>query len=670
MTTNTTSNVQAHSAAAEQFIALDQLVTATTNVRKTAATQIDALADNIAANGLLHNLVVTPQGKKFGVVAGSRRLAALKLLAKQNRLAADAPVACRMVDKARAVVASLSENTQREAMHPLDELAAWKALADAGADALTIATQYGVTPGVVSRRLKLANVSPKLLELLRTDDIEMGQLMALAITDDHAAQEAVWESAPQWSRGPGQLRAALTNDAMASTDPLVRFVTVEAYIEAGGAVTEDLFAVDENGVTTKYLADGDLLMSLAEQKLQPVYAEYTDQGWGWCEFSPGGSGKYWQLQRLTPKARKKTPTESKTLAQLEAQHEAAKEALWAAEEEGKDTPDEQIDALEADYDRTEQALEAFNDALLTYPKKYMGVAGVYLTLNQQGGIESSAGWIKPEHAKAYKRRCGDKKKVAGNADSDTTAQAQEDAAEDVDQDNALSGALRRRLTAHRSGALQVAVANNPVVALRALVAHLVQRSGLRERDYSRSDSGLNVQANESDDMASHASDFPESRACALMAQLVGETEAKVMVPPLSDDDTARRHDPIQFMEVDDLLQVLALMVARTVSVVEHNGRSAGPENGAALCRAVGLDMSAYWQPTADSYFRFRTRSQLLHDIGEFAPDAISGLTGLKKSDLAAKAEKLVQGTGWLPPILREPDAIEGRDDDDAADRAD
>ena len=144
------------------------------------------------------------------MVAGGRRLEALKLLAKKKRLAKDFDVPCLLVADATARTASLSENVQREAMHPADQFEAFAALIAEGRPIEDIAADFGVTPLVVQRRLKLANVSPRLIADYRADEVTLEQLMALAITDDHAAQEAAFYNAPEWQREPHTLRAHLT----------------------------------------------------------------------------------------------------------------------------------------------------------------------------------------------------------------------------------------------------------------------------------------------------------------------------------------------------------------------------------------------------------------------------------------------------------------------------
>lgn len=55
-----------------------------------------------------------------------------------------------------------------------------------GLGAEEIAARFGVTPHVVRQRLRLGAVSPKLMDIYRSGDLALDQLMAFAITEDHA----------------------------------------------------------------------------------------------------------------------------------------------------------------------------------------------------------------------------------------------------------------------------------------------------------------------------------------------------------------------------------------------------------------------------------------------------------------------------------------------------
>jgi len=140
-----------------------------------------------------------------------------------------------------------------------------------------------VTPTTVRQRLKLAHVAPRLFELYRTDEITLDQLMALAITDDHAAQEQVWDSAQEWQRQPQALRRALTETKVdASSDRRALLVGVDAYTQAGGQIERDLFQPQHEG----YLTDTALLERLVAEKLEALANEVRGEGWKWVEINP------------------------------------------------------------------------------------------------------------------------------------------------------------------------------------------------------------------------------------------------------------------------------------------------------------------------------------------------------------------------------------------------
>ena len=79
-------------------------------------------------------------------------------------------------------------------MHPADQFDAFKTLVEKGTPIEDVAGRFGVTALVVKQRLKLANVSPALVALFREDTVTLEQMMALAVTDDHEAQERVWDA--------------------------------------------------------------------------------------------------------------------------------------------------------------------------------------------------------------------------------------------------------------------------------------------------------------------------------------------------------------------------------------------------------------------------------------------------------------------------------------------
>jgi ParB family chromosome partitioning protein len=72
-----------------------------------------------------------------------------------------------------------------------------------------------VTAKIVRQRLKLASVSPKLLDLYAEEELTLEQLMAFSVTDDQARQEQVWDSVRQaYNQEPYYIRRLLTEDTV------------------------------------------------------------------------------------------------------------------------------------------------------------------------------------------------------------------------------------------------------------------------------------------------------------------------------------------------------------------------------------------------------------------------------------------------------------------------
>jgi ParB/RepB/Spo0J family partition protein len=228
-------------------IPLNNLTISAQNIRRTdRKADLEALAASIKSLGLLQNLSVTRSGAdRFSVVAGGRRLAALKALAKQGAVAKDYPVPRHILDDAAALESSLAENVQRVATDAMDEVDAFAALKDRSFDASAIAQRFGCTIRHVDQRLALAALSPKLKAAYRKGDLSLDAARAFCIEPDHARQEAVFKALGKPVTHAANVLAHLTHGRMRGTDKLARFVGLDAYEAAGGSLTRDLFLESE-----------------------------------------------------------------------------------------------------------------------------------------------------------------------------------------------------------------------------------------------------------------------------------------------------------------------------------------------------------------------------------------------------------------------------------------
>ena len=155
-----------------QSIPLNKLTPSARNVRRSGDEQADLqLKADIAARGLLQNLVVAPAKKprgSFTVEAGGRRLRALRALAEDSLLDAAQKIPCLVVGGGAAAAheASLAENFQRLAMNPADECLAFGQLIEQGADVEGIAGRFGLTVRFVEGRLRLSALAPCVFDAL------------------------------------------------------------------------------------------------------------------------------------------------------------------------------------------------------------------------------------------------------------------------------------------------------------------------------------------------------------------------------------------------------------------------------------------------------------------------------------------------------------------------
>ncbi|MBP6781824.1 MAG: ParB N-terminal domain-containing protein, partial [Ottowia sp.] len=583
------------------------------NVRKTPRMSIPELAASIQRVGLLQNLIViaSADGEHYEVVAGGRRLAALKLLAKKHRISKEWEVPCLLVADGTARTASLTENVQREAMHPADQFEAFAALVAEGRPIEDIAADFSVTPLVVQRRLKLANVSPRLIADYRADAVTLDQLMALSITDDHAAQESAFYDAPQWQRGPSALRERLTEREIdAHRHPLVRFVGLDTYEAAGGGIRRDLFAEDDAGV---YLNDAGLLERLAQDKLTGIAATVRAEGWAWVDAAPATTYADLQAFQRAPRERREpNKREAQRIEKLQTKMQEVAEAVDAA----MDAEDEdKADALQEEGEALGEQLQALEDGLQGYASNVKAAAGAIVTIDRNGEAVIHRGLMREAEAKALRTLERLRQGFSGEGDAENDEEGEDGDDDRQPKTAVMSDRLAQRLSAHRTAALQIEVARHPQAALAAVVHGMVQ-TVLQESRYGRSRDplplgvGLKVQ----DRLEGMAPDWPHSAAAVALRELQQVTGDALP------QDSAELFAALLAMEQGELVKLLAMCVASTVDVVTPRATPLQP--GKELAQAVGLDMVAWWKPTAEGYFQHVPKAAILDAVGAFVPDSV------------------------------------------------
>lgn len=148
------------------------------NPRKNIGDVTD-LAASIKANGLLSPLSVVPNGSRFRVIAGHRRLMACKQ-------AGTGAVPCFVLqlDPLQQLEAMVTENCQREQLTVLEEADAIQGMLDLGATTASVAHRLGRSGDYVRDRAKAASIDNE-VRAVRDDfsQLTIGQLVAIARYD-------------------------------------------------------------------------------------------------------------------------------------------------------------------------------------------------------------------------------------------------------------------------------------------------------------------------------------------------------------------------------------------------------------------------------------------------------------------------------------------------------
>jgi ParB family chromosome partitioning protein len=148
-----------------------------------------ALADSIRTHGLLHPIVVERDGPRFRLVAGERRLRAVRLAG----LATVAAIVRPAAESARhSLETALTENLLRSDLSPIEEASAYARLADTfGLSHEAIAMRLGRSRSAVSNTIRLLSLPAPVQRAVVDGEISAGHARALLTLPSAGEQEAM-----------------------------------------------------------------------------------------------------------------------------------------------------------------------------------------------------------------------------------------------------------------------------------------------------------------------------------------------------------------------------------------------------------------------------------------------------------------------------------------------
>jgi ParB family transcriptional regulator, chromosome partitioning protein len=488
----------------------------------------------------------------------------------------------------------------------------------------------------------LGAVSPKLLQVYRDDGLTLDQLMAFAITEDHARQEQVFENLHH-NREPWIIRRDMTASNVPATDRRAVFVGADAYVEAGGNIIRDLFSEDRGG----FFEDAGLLDMLAAEKLREIAGEVQAEGWKWAEAHidyPHAHG----MRRFYPQTIALSDEDEARLEALSTEHDELAEGYSSYDE----MPEDVAEKLEAVSDE----IDAISEKRHAYDANVIAHGGVFVVLNHDGVPRLERGFVRPEDEAPADPQPEDEgdaidpKAVENEPTEDGDEDAQEIEDEDEDEDEEpgkpISDSLTRDLSAHRTLALRVALGERPDLALIALTHTLTA-----QLFYSYAEAGCLEVRPTVTPLGSHADGIEDTPLVATA------NEAREAWAERMPRDVADLWGFIVGLDDEKRLALLAHCASRTVNALRlpWDRKPRTLQTADRLATALALDVAKDWAPTVDSYLGRVTKAHIVAAVSEgVSEDAARRIADMKKPDMAQAAEQLLAGSGWLPAVLRTP----------------
>ncbi|HFF9410950.1 TPA: ParB/RepB/Spo0J family partition protein [Escherichia coli] len=595
----------------EVSVPLASLIKSPLNVRTVpySAESVSELADSIKGVGLLQNLVVHAlSGDRYGVAAGGRRLAALNMLAERGIIPADWSVRVKIIPQELATAASMTENGHRRDMHPAEQIAGFRAMAQEGKTPAQIGDLLGYSPRHVQRMLKLADLAPVILDALAEDRITTEHCQALALENDTTRQVQVFEAACQsgWGGKPEvqTIRRLVTESEVAVVgNTKFRFVGADAF--SPDELRTDLFSDDEGGYVDCVALDAALL-----EKLQAVAEHLREaEGWEWCagRMEPVGfcredAGTY----RCLPEPEAVlTEAEEERLNELMARYDALENQC------------EESDLLEA-----EMKLMRCMAKVRAWTPEIRAGSGVVVSWRYGNVCVQRGVQLRSEDDVAD--------------DADRTEQVQDKAS--VEE---ISLPLLTKMSSERTLAVQAALMQQPDKSL-ALLAWTLCLNVFGSGAYSKP-AQISLECKH----YSLTSDAPSGKEGAAFMALMAE---KARLAALLPEGWSRDMTTFLSLSQEVLLSLLSFCTACSIHGVqtrEYGRTSRSPLDS--LETAIGFHMRDWWQPTRGNYFGALKKQQIIAALNE------AGLSGaardaekMKKGDAAEHAEFHMKDNRWVP----------------------
>ena len=279
-----------------QHINIGKLKDAAVNMRQNKrAPDVSDILPSVTARGILVPLLVRPSGgdDTFEIVAGRRRYyAAKKVEAEAGTID---PLPCAVMepgDYAAALEASMLENFARLDPDEMTQYETFVRLTKEGKTVAAIAQTFGISELMVKRRLALGNLTPKIRQAYRCEEIDAEPIRHLTMASKPQQREwlKLFNDPEQYAPRGYQLKQWLFGGEQIAADAAL--FPLDDY---KGQMIADLFGEQS------YFADTDQFWSLQNAAVAAKRDKLIEAGWANVEIlEPGDRFCVWEHEK-TPK---------------------------------------------------------------------------------------------------------------------------------------------------------------------------------------------------------------------------------------------------------------------------------------------------------------------------------------------------------------------------------
>ncbi|EJF0241832.1 ParB/RepB/Spo0J family partition protein [Salmonella enterica subsp. enterica serovar Liverpool] len=581
--------------------------------------EIRGYADSIHAVGQIHNLVVVEcDDGRLEVVCGGGRTKAIGLLVAEGKVDPENVwISYKAVPRELARAVSLTENGRHKKMHPAEQVAGFRSLAEEGKTPAQIGDLLGYGVKHVQRMLKLAGLAPVILQALAEDKITTEHCQALALEDNTDRQVQVYEAAcrESWNNKP-EVRVIrnLITESQVPTLNNSKYAFVGESAFSVEEIRADLFSDEQGGFVDRLALDTALL-----EKLQ-VVAECLKEaeGWAWATGRMeavsyhGEDAMVYRIQD-EPEA-VYTEQEQQRLDELQDLHDE------------NQTASDETDAMEA-----EMAVIGCAAQVRAWTPEMRAQSGLVVSWRQgdvyvqRGVMLREPSETEEEHAqvKTYERQ-----------------------PEPVDE---ISVPLLTKMCAERTLAVQAALMQQPEKSV-ALLAWTLCLNVFGSGAYNRP-----AQISLDCKHYSLTNTAPSGKEGVAFLALMQEGQRLEALLP---QGWKQNFTTFFTLSTTDLTALLSFCTACSLDGMQTRGTGGTTRSPLdTLETALAFHLRDWWQPTKADFFTGLRKPQIIAALNE------AGLTGaardaekMKKGDAAELAEDKMRDTRWVPVWMRAPDA--------------